>query len=378
MAAWLLALLGLAISACAKSSTGNSVLVLLEPSLDKANFSTFFNGLTESGYELTFRAPRDAKPAVIEDDVAQFSHVVVFAPDTKSFAQDVTPQSLVSLLSKGTNLLLALSPKKQTIVNSLAAEFSLILPPPGTPLISHFPERDTPATVIPVKPTENPIVPTKGLLPVWFSGVPFAYSPNPLLVPILNAPSESFAADSTTDSGAEGIVEAADKGGEGLWAGSQLALVAGFQAHGDTRVLWAGGVDMFSDEFAQKESAKGQQSGNAQFVRDAAAWAFRESKVLRIDSVAHHRVNETEPRETYTTNDHVVFNTHISMFNPKTSVWEPYSGISDLQLEFTMLDPHIRTSLPPVPSNPGEYEVTFRVPDRHGVFKFIIDYKRKG
>ena len=43
-----------------------------------------------------------------------------------------------------------------------------------------------------------------------------------------------------------------------------------------------------------------------------------------------------------------------------------------------MLDPHIRTSLPPNPDKPGEYQVTFRVPDRHGVFKFVIDYKRKG
>ncbi len=49
-----------------------------------------------------------------------------------------------------------------------------------------------------------------------------------------------------------------------------------------------------------------------------------------------------------------------------------------MQLEFTMLDPHIRTSLPPATGNAGEYSVTFRVPDRHGVFKFIIDYKRKG
>lgn len=43
-----------------------------------------------------------------------------------------------------------------------------------------------------------------------------------------------------------------------------------------------------------------------------------------------------------------------------------------------MLDPHIRTALPPVPGKPGQYEVSFRVPDRHGVFKFVIDYKRKG
>lgn len=43
-----------------------------------------------------------------------------------------------------------------------------------------------------------------------------------------------------------------------------------------------------------------------------------------------------------------------------------------------MLDPHIRTSLLPVSGSPGKYSVTFRIPDRHGVFKFVLDYKRKG
>lgn len=69
---------------------------------------------------------------------------------------------------------------------------------------------------------------------------------------------------------------------------------------------------------------------------------------------------------------------HVSKYSPAKDAWEPYSGIQDMQLEFTMLDPHIRTALLPVAGNPGEYSVTFRVPDRHGVFKFIVDYKRKG
>jgi hypothetical protein len=43
-----------------------------------------------------------------------------------------------------------------------------------------------------------------------------------------------------------------------------------------------------------------------------------------------------------------------------------------------MLDPHIRTALPPVPGTLGTYSVTFRAPDRHGVYKFVIDYKRNG
>jgi oligosaccharyltransferase complex subunit beta len=73
-----------------------------------------------------------------------------------------------------------------------------------------------------------------------------------------------------------------------------------------------------------------------------------------------------------------VYTAKISKYDVKTSSWQPYSGLKDLQLEFTMLDPHIRTILPPVPGSPGTYSVTFRAPDRHGVFKFVIDYKRKG
>jgi oligosaccharyltransferase complex subunit beta len=378
LSSWALILpfLGLASLVGAKSSAGNSVLVILEPNLKKDDFSIFFKDLEEQGYALTFRAPREVKPLIIEDDIPAFSNVVLFTPETKSYAQDITPQSLVSLLSGNTNLLIALSPK-QTPLTSLAAEFSLIPPPPGTPLISHFPKRDTPATVIPIQPPKSDIL-TSGLPPVWFSGASHSLGNNPFLVPILSAPAESFAADSKEDATADSIVDAAEKGGEGLWAGSQMGVVTGFQARSGARATWVGGVDLFSDAFAQKELSKGVKSGNQQFTRDISAWTFQESLVLRIDNTTHHRVGEASPAEHYTTNDQVVFTTLISKYNPKKSAWEPYSGIKDLQLEFTMLDPHIRTALLPVKGVPGKYSVTFRVPDRHGVFKFIVDYKRKG
>ncbi|MBH0115220.1 hypothetical protein I5E68_20035, partial [Novosphingobium sp. YJ-S2-02] len=103
-----------------------------------------------------------------------------------AYSQDITPQSLVSLLAKDTNLLIAVGPK-QTPLTSLASEFSLILPPPGTPLISHFPERDAPATVIPVEVAASPVL-SPDLPPVWFSGVPFALGSSPHIVPLLRAP----------------------------------------------------------------------------------------------------------------------------------------------------------------------------------------------
>ena len=307
----------------------------------------------------------------------EFSYVDCYS----DFAADITPQSLVEILKLKTNLIIALS-TKQTPLSLLAPEFSLILPPPGTPLISYFPKRTEPATLIPITPTEQDATnilskTVKDGRPIWFSGVPQALGANPQLVPILHAPPESFGAE--IDGGSpDAIVDSAEKGGEGLWAGSQLSVVTGFQTSENSRVTWVGSVDLFSDELAQKVDANGVKSGNAQFALDVAAWTFQESLVLRIDKVEHHRVNETEPRELYTNNDNLVFSAYISQFNAKQGVWVPYSGISDLQLEFTMLDPHIRTALPPVRGAPGKYSVTFRAPDRHGVFKFIIDYKRRG
>ncbi|KAG8217186.1 Dolichyl-diphosphooligosaccharide--protein glycosyltransferase subunit WBP1 [Butyriboletus roseoflavus] len=372
----LVSCLALLSCALAKSSSGDKVLVLLDPHLDKANYSIFFNSLEKRGYDLTFRAPKDASPAITAYGAPNYAHVILFTPETKSYASDITPQSLVGLLSDNTNLLITLSPK-QTPLSSLAAEFSLIPPPPGTPLVSHHPKRDEPATVIPVQVTKSPIL-SPGIAPVWFSGAPHALGNSPYLVPVLHAPATSFAADSTDDSEAGVVVDAAEKNGEGLWAGSQLGLVTGFQTTKNSRVIFAGSVELFSDEYARKALPDGIPSGNAQFVRDIAAWVFQETKVLRIDRTEHHRVNETDVPEMYTINDQIVYTAYISAYDSRTTSWKPYNGLTDLQLEFTMLDPHVRTALLPVAGKPGKYEVQFRAPDRHGVFKFVVGWRRQG
>jgi len=72
----------------------------------------------------------------------------------------------------------------------------------------------------------------------------------------LYAPPESFASDSSSNSGADALVDAAEKGGEGLWAGSQLSVVTGFQARGGARATWVGGVELFSDAYAMKEISR--------------------------------------------------------------------------------------------------------------------------
>ena len=148
------------------------------------------------------------------------------------------------------NLIVALSPAA-TPLASLAPEFGLTPPPPLTPLLSHFPARPPPHTTLPVPlPAVHPLL-APNTPPILFAGVPHLLSTSPLLVPVARAPPESFASDADSDAAADALVDATDKGGEGLWAGAQMGLVTGFQATNCARAMWVGGVDVFSDKFAQ-------------------------------------------------------------------------------------------------------------------------------
>lgn len=53
-----------------------------------------------------------------------------------------------------------------------------------------------------------------------------------------------------------------------------------------------------------------------------------------------------------------------------------------MQLDFTMLDPHVRTALHEdrtlATRDTSTFSTTFRAPDKHGVFKFVVEYWRPG
>ena len=175
-----------------------------------------------------------------------------------AFAADLSPQNLVQLLATNptTNVLIALS-SSQTPLTTLAAEFGLALPPPNTPLVSHFPRRPEPHTVleIPVTRKAHPLF-RKGISPIAYEGVAFALGDNPRGFSILNAPAESFSSDTKSDDSADSLYEVSEKGGEGLWAGSKMSVASGFQTSTGARVGWVGSVKAFSNEFASKTTSR--------------------------------------------------------------------------------------------------------------------------
>ena len=87
-----------------------------------------------------------------------------------------------------------------------------------------------------------------------------------------------------------------------------------------------------------------------------------------------------------------VYSIVISQF--RDDAWRPVN-LPDLQLEVTMLDPHLRVPLLPTSAVPAglegkvrmgrsaadggtatTYSATFKLPDRHGVFALIVDHRR--
>ena len=91
----------------------------------------------------------------------------------------------------------------------------------------------------------------------------------------------------------------------------------------------------------------------------------------------------------YRVKDTVNFHIDLSQHAPNGG-WQPAPKDLDLQVSLVMLDPYVTTKLsaeaPTSVLSSGQaqtnattrYSATFRLPDRHGVFTFHVDWKRQG
>jgi oligosaccharyltransferase complex subunit beta len=165
-----------------------------------------------------------------------------------------------------------------------------------------------------------------------------------------------------------------------------VALVSAFQATNNARAVFAGSLDLFSDNFVEAavqkygESEKAYaKSGNEAFITELTKWAFQEKGVVKIVSVKHHKVSEKEQMSWYRINDNITYTLDLAEY--KDDRWHPFDA-TDLQLEITMLDPYIRTYLNRSvisPTSPyARYVAKVQLPDVYGVFTFKINYKRPG
>ena len=179
--------------------------------------------------------------------------------------------------------------------------------------------------------------------------------------------------------------------------GDNSLLVSGIQGRNNARVVFSGSIDSFSNEFYRPSQAI--STGNRQFCDEVSKWAFSESGVLRFRNISHHKSDGTPPdvilheKErpdlpitlypdpeitrnslVYRIKDEIVYSMIVEEFTD--GQWRPFTA-DDMQMEFVMLDPHVRKTMTSDPST-GKFVAKFTAPDNYGVFKFRVLYRRVG
>ncbi|KAJ1527065.1 hypothetical protein ONE63_008606 [Megalurothrips usitatus] len=356
---------------------GGNTLVLLDNLAIKETHSIFFKSLQERGHVLTFKSADDASLSLTKYGEYLYEHLIIFAPSVDELGGSLSVEGISEFVDGGGNLLVAASSSSSDLIREIASECGFEVDDDGAAVIDHLnydvkdAGKHTLVVANPANLIDAPvIVGPKSSTPLLYQGTGLVVDrENPLVLTLLSADSSAY---SYNPDNAIGEYPHA--------VGKNTALIAALQARNNARVVFSGSLYFFSDEAfsspVQKalDNKKHQVSGNLQVATAISRWVLRESGVLRVKSVAHHKKGEVAPPASYTIMETVVYSIGIEQLDGNK--WVPYKA-NDVQLEFVRIDPFVRTTLNYKQAS-GLYEVTFKIPDVYGVFQFKVDYNRIG
>jgi oligosaccharyltransferase complex subunit beta len=156
------------------------------------------------------------------------------------------------------------------------------------------------------------------------------------------------------------------------FTGTTISLVSLVQARNNARVAITGSFASLSDEFMSNKEAS-----NLAFGEDINAWALGYTSVLRYRDFTHSMRETGETKEIYRIKDELLVSVVVEEWSASKQAWLPYiqEEGKELQVELTMLDPHVRKTFK---ADKGVLKTEMTAPDVYGVFKFIVDYNCLG
>merc|ERR1712060_62992 len=271
-----------------------------------------------------------------------YDHLTIFAPTVEEFGGAISPEAITEFIDEGGNVLVAGNSNLGEALREVASEVGFEADEEGTSVIDHlnYDAKDEGKHTLVVASANNLVLEV-------LTASSTAYSHNPDL-PITEYPHA---------------------------VGKQTVLVAGLQARNNARVIFSGSLDFFSDEFFTAEVETGgikMASGNAALAKALTDWCFKQSGVLKVESINHHKEGETSPPAHYTIKDQAVYT--IVVKELVKGEWVPFDG-KDMQMEFVRIDPFVRVTME---NKAGHMIAKFKVPDTYGVYQFKVNYNRVG
>ena len=350
------------------------VLVLLENLTVKETHSIYFKSLVEAGYDLTYKVADDATLNIKKYGEFIYDHLVIFSPTVEEFGGNLSVETLTDFIDNGGNILVAGNSNLGEVLREIASEVGFEADEEGTAVIDHlnYDIKDDGKHTLVVADSKNLIKSDKitgGVTsPLLYRGVGLLVDQeNPLVLEILTGSSTSYSHN--PDVPVKEFPHA---------VGKQTVLIAGLQARNNARVVFAGSLEFFSDEFftAKVEPVTGGSvaSGNKDLAIAVSDWCFKQSGVLRVESITHHREGELETPNFYTIKEQAVYTIVVKeLVNGK---WVAFDG-TDMQMEFVRIDPFVRVTMVNKGGS-GEMVAKFKVPDTYGVYQFKVNYHRVG
>ncbi|KAI1080216.1 Dolichyl-diphosphooligosaccharide-protein glycosyltransferase 48kDa subunit [Whalleya microplaca] len=378
----------------AVSSSGGRLLVVLEDVAEKAGYSKFFGGLEGRGFQINYETPKSESLRLFHLGERSYDHVLFLPTKSKGLGPNLTPNILLDFINAEGNILLALSaatPAPTSLV-SLLLELDIHLPPDRQGLVvDHFNYDTTSAAEkhdVLLLPPPGPLRPDvkdffspladNGELLAFPDGMGQTLGDGSLLTPLLRAPATAYSYNPK---------EQAEVVDDLFASGAQLSLVSTVQARNSARFTVLGSADMLTDKwFDAKVKKVGETKSvntlNREFAKAVSGWTFKEIGVLRVNWIEHHLneeglSNASNPKIYRIKND-VTYSISLSEYS--WDQWLPFTvpAHDELQLEFSMLSPFHRLTLQPTISSQDSttYSTSFKLPDQHGIFNFLVNYKR--
>lgn len=354
-------------------------LVLLDNYLTKETHSLFFKSLKDRGHALSFKLAKDSTLSLFKYGEPLYHNLILFAPNAEEFGGKIGKKTILDFIDDGGNVFMATGSKPGALLREIASECGVEVDSPGSSpqgsfVIDHFnyDKSDSSRTLLAVDAANlidaSIIVGSRSVPPLLFKGIGLLVNEsNPLVLKLLTAYPTSYSFDPLAP------IEKTPN-----LMGKDTTLIAAVQTRNNARVLFSGSLDFFSDKafvsaVSRTDGKQYDKSSNAEVSGRLSQWVFKETGVIRVKSVKHHKQGEIGAPMDYTITDMAVFEMELEQkINNK---WTSYSA-RDLQLEFVRIDPFIRTNVPLF--SEGKYKVVFKIPDVYGVFKFLVDYKRIG
>ena len=316
------------------------------------------------------------------------------------FGGALSAAAVVAFVESGRDAFLALSPAASSDMRALAAAFGADPEPPAARVLAPTACANGDAATL--------LAPVTGPAPMVgasAAGGSVAYRGTGFTVaPAARAAWPSLAAPPAAAS------SAAPSSGQPAAAGAALALVVGAQTRANARFLVAGSDDLFSDaatvDVVPCGATAATPTANAAFAVASLAWAFNEAGSLVASPLRHSLADPAKARAhgnsnaatrvgdaPYRVSDPLTVAVDVAERVPGGGL-RPYAPTDDVQVEYTMMDPHVRTFLNPVAATSNTttpaltratpdpryatLAATFTAPDVYGIFKLAVHHARPG